>query len=75
MHYDAATRYVKTIRAGDAEYYKPRQRGTVTVTYDNRIWVYKLPARPDRRAARRALEMAFMGDGKFSGRWPEYRVD
>lgn len=75
MHYDAATRYIKTIRAGDAEYYMSRKRGTVTVFHDSKIYVYKFPSNPCKRAARLALERVFLMDGEFSGKWPEYRVD
>jgi hypothetical protein len=74
MRYDAATRWVCTHRAGEAAYYMPRQRGTVTVAVDSKIYVYRFGPDPDRRAAKRALIEAFFDDGKIEGRWPEYRI-
>jgi hypothetical protein len=74
MYYDAATRYIRTIRAGEADYYQPRKRGTVTVAHDSKIYVYRFPPNCDRMAAKYALAAAFFYDGTLRGRWPEYVV-
>jgi len=71
-YYDAATRWIKTHRAGEPGYYEPRKRGTVTVHYDNVIFVYRFPPNPDKRAVRKALERAFLSGGKLTGKFPQY---
>jgi hypothetical protein len=74
MHYDASTRWIKTKRPGSPEYSEPRQRGTVTVEFDSKIYVYRFPQYCDKSAAKRALAAAFAHDGKLTGAWPVYSV-
>ena len=75
MLYRADTRWIKTIRAGEHDYYLPRVRGTVTVRQDSKIYVYRFPANCDKSAAKRSLQSAFYLEGKLTGRWPEYRIE
>ena len=74
LYLSARNFHIKTIRAGEHDYYLPRKRGTVTVKNDTKIYVYRFPANCDKTAAKECLKSAFYLEGKLTGKWPEYRI-
>lgn len=67
--------HIATYRAGDSEFYAPRQRGTVIVEHDSSRYVYRKPWQGVRQFKRELLR-AF-GDrceARISGQFPHYTI-
>lgn len=72
--------HCRTIRAGESAYYRPRERGTVEVRYDNKRYVYRPRGRYGAKAFRQFVTAAWAGEIDANGlaiigRWPVYCID
>lgn len=72
--------HIATHRAGSADYYSPRARGTVEVVHDSKRYVYRQPQTIGCTVGqfRAALIAGFGSRGQtvhIAGRFPSYRID
>lgn len=75
---DIALYHVRTIRAGEADYYAPRPRGHLEVWHDSKRYLYDVRgARISGREAQAFIRRAWdspNGPVRLRGQYPSYEV-